>query len=109
MYRGDLLDKVMVDSLREGSVFVDKGFVSTSKDPSTAREFFDIAKDMARPSESPVMFAVQLKPSSKVLPLGNTNRDFADQKEMLLPRDLQFTVTRIQESGGQRVIWLEAV
>lgn len=79
-----------------GSSFVDKGFASTSLDQNIAHGFADVHQNDA----PRVLMHIDLPAGSHAMYLGHAMDTLSDQKEMLVNRNTQYTVTSASREGN---------
>lgn len=98
VYRGAILPKVMVDSLKVGTSFVDKGFQSTDESETTARGYADSRREQGASGEN-VLFRMTVK--------AGLNAVSVDFGEIVVQRNTQMTVTKKTKSGDWTIIDVE--
>lgn len=98
VYRGAILPKEMVDSLKVGTSFVDKGFQSTDESQITARGYADSRREGGASGEN-VLFRMTVKAGLNAVDVG-----FG---EIVVQRNTQMTVTNKSKSDGFTVIDVE--
>jgi hypothetical protein len=90
------------EGLKEGAVIHDKAYVSTTTDAK-------IAQDFAGKSPGGCEFRITLPKGHRVLSMEHAtkSKQFSREKEVLLPRNAQFRVTKVEKSGDRTIAHLE--
>lgn len=93
--------------LKEGSSFVDHGYVSTSANKNFMNDFYQSSglaiSGKPNATADRVDFHIQLKAGQHAAPIANEVAGYkANESEMLLPRSSKFTVTKVVEARDGR-------
>tara|TARA_B110000503_G_scaffold16215_1_gene23058 strand:- start:619 stop:4041 length:3423 start_codon:yes stop_codon:yes gene_type:complete len=105
VYRGVSLSSADWDklSLKPGDRISDPGYMSTSTDFTTAKQFTNNpVKNVG------VIYQLNLDGSSKALPVDGRFLP-PDESEILLPRDLSFEVVSVEDVSGKKLVTLNQV
>lgn len=95
LFRGAILDKSIIEKFRVGSSFTDKGFVSTTSDESKANKF---RTGTLEKNEIPVLFTILNGDGQfTALPIANLNAAYAEEKEFLMNRSIEFEVVNVKD------------
>jgi hypothetical protein len=98
VYRGAILPQEMVDSLKVGTSFVDKGFQSTDVDKSSA-EFYAESRKSAGAEGTGVIFRMTLNKGLNAVDVS--------YGEVVVQRNATMTVTKKSKSGDWTIIDVE--
>jgi hypothetical protein len=98
VYRGAILPKAMVDGLKVGTSFVDKGFQSTDESKSSATSYADLRRGSGIEGES-VLFRMTVQKGLNAVDVG--------YGEIVVQRNTVMTVTNKSQSEGFTVIDVE--
>jgi len=98
VYRGAILPQEMVDSLKVGTSFVDKGFQSTDVDKKSA-EFYAGSRKSAGAEGTGVIFRMTLNKGLNAVDVG--------YGEIAVQRNATMTITKKSKSGNWTIIDVE--
>lgn len=107
LYRGINVDAgKFFQDLKEGEIYEDKGYVSTSVSKTVSQDRF------GSQGASPVSLVIKAKKGQKAIPMENlgdesTRRHYGGEFEFLLPRSSRFKVQKVEEKDGKKQIFLE--
>ena len=102
VYRGMYTDSEFLARLNQQQYFQDKGFISTSRSSVVANDFAQMAKGFSGIKDGEaVMMKINLPKGFKAAPIETAvDSQFAEQREVLLPRNTVFKVTKISRREG---------
>ena len=99
VYRGAVLPKEMLDNLKVGKTFIDKGFQSTDFRKISAKEYAEIRKDDDKIKGELTLFRMTLKKGLNAVDVG--------YGEVVVQRNANLTVTRKTKSGKYTIVDVE--
>lgn len=91
-YRGTSLPPEVINSLKVGGTFSDKGFLSTSSDRDVAEEFALEVKG----NQKPVFFSIQSKHGKDI----SGGSDLPSESEVLFAPNSKFKIKAVEEKDG---------
>ena len=105
VYRGVSAD--IVHGLKEGMVFQDHGFVSTSFDRSMAE--LHSAKAAQAGESGGAVVEITVPKGAAAFPIDAVLDKSGDENELLIDRGGRYKVTGIRNEGGQKIIQMELI
>lgn len=98
-------DQIASGQLKSGSVLTDKGYASTTLDGGIANSKFaedgGVVFKIKAPKGSDGLY---MNAASDKFVGGRYNGEFRDEKELLLPRNSQYKIGKIEKNGNQYVV-----
>lgn len=86
------LDKTTFESIRKGDTILDSAYLSTSVSKSAHKQILEEIEDIG---DSPMSLRITVPAGTQTLKLDAVTPYFADQDELLLPRNSKLTITKI--------------